>query len=377
MRIAVVNRTGGGISGGYRRYLQKMLPGFCAHPGVEAVLCAAPDTMRCSEWVPAHGKLRFASCPRFLPFGSGLSADFKAELDGFRPDVIFVPVERYFRYGEVPVVSMIQNMAPLRPNGNYRLAERLRMLVQRWTARRAILASSHVIAMSEFVREFLLHDWHVRPERITRVYFGAPDCCADKERPAALPAGWQGDYFFSAGSLEPYRGLEDLIAAAGRLKRSGRPVKMAVAGTGRPVVAYYKSALQSMARAEGVEGDIAWLGQLGPAEMNWCYHDCAAFVMTSRVEALAVIILEAMANNCLCVSADNPPFPEAFGESALFYRSGDPAALAARLTEALDGGMALRAALAGKASAALGRFSWGKAVEDTLLVLARTAGVPL
>jgi hypothetical protein len=43
MRLAVVNLTGGGFSGGYKKYLENMLPRLAEHSEVEALLCASPD----------------------------------------------------------------------------------------------------------------------------------------------------------------------------------------------------------------------------------------------------------------------------------------------------------------------------------------------
>jgi len=36
MRIAVINLTGGGMSGGYRKYLSNVIPGMAAPPDAEA-----------------------------------------------------------------------------------------------------------------------------------------------------------------------------------------------------------------------------------------------------------------------------------------------------------------------------------------------------
>lgn len=370
MRIAIINRTGGGMSGGYRRYLKKLIGGISRNEVVTAVLCAAPQSINCKFWLPPDPKVEYIQCEPFHFLRRKPSQELKTSLDAFRPDVVFVPTERFLKYDASPVVCMIQNMAPLVPSGKYRVIERLRMLVQKLEAWRAVRNSDHVIAMSTFVKDFLIKEWHISPEKVTLVYFGAPTDIGERVRPAVVPPGWTGKFFFSSGSLEPYRGLEDLISAAGILRKRNQDVKIVIAGSGRSSVTYYKEALQKLAIANSVQDNILWLGQIPAPELNWCYANCSAFVMTSRVEALAVIILEALAHRCLCISADNPPFPEAFGEAALYYRSGDAADLSGRLAEAITGGPALRNEFSVKAAEALGKFSWDRTIHETLNVFA-------
>jgi len=59
---------------------------------------------------------------------------------------------------------------------------------------------------------------------------------------------------------------------------------------------------------------------LNENQLKWCYRNCFAFVMTSRVESFGMIAGEAMANGCVCVSASNPCLPDIFGDCALYYK---------------------------------------------------------
>jgi len=42
MRVAILNLTGGRISGGYRKYLQIVFPRMAKDPTIEEILCATP-----------------------------------------------------------------------------------------------------------------------------------------------------------------------------------------------------------------------------------------------------------------------------------------------------------------------------------------------
>lgn len=368
MRLAIANLTGGGMSGGYRNYLLRLVTGFCASPSVSAILCAAPARLNIKEWLPTDPKLEYADCAPFSFFRFGGDAGLDSALNAFRPDIVFVPVERYFKYRDVPVVCMIQNMAPLIPHGRYALAERLRMAAQRYAAKRAVEHADRVVAISGFVRDFLQEKWKLPKEKVSLVHLGASAPFGGQRKPAEIPPDWAGKYFLSAGSLEPYRGLEDLVRAVSLLRVSGNPVKLVIAGGARQAVAYYAVGLKKLAADAGVASDIIWLGQVPAEQLNWCYRNCAAFVMTSRVEALPGIALEALAHNCICVSSDNPPMPEVFGNAAVYYPSGDPRALAARLSELSAAESAWRDEMRERAAAASSVFGWNDAVSSMLAV---------
>ncbi len=143
MRIAVVNLTAGGMSGGYRKYLCNILPRMARHDDVEAILCATPDSIGAHDW--------------FDPM----------------PDVIFVPVERNFRFKSVPVVNMIQNIEPFVANSDGNpIDERFRQWVQYVDGSRAIRNAVGIIALSKLVSDFLETQWKIPAEKIGLVYHG-------------------------------------------------------------------------------------------------------------------------------------------------------------------------------------------------------------
>ena len=101
-RVAMVNRTGGGFSGGYRKYLAKLPPMLRAHSDVEDLMVLAP----------VHGLPTLGAAADGV-FGWDSSHELRATLRGFRPDVLFVPTARYVSIPGVPTVCMVRNMEPL------------------------------------------------------------------------------------------------------------------------------------------------------------------------------------------------------------------------------------------------------------------------
>src|SRR3989338_3365820 len=97
MRLAVLNITSGGMSGGYDKYLQNIIPRFVSHPGISSLLVVMPHTIGFSNWKINHCKIQWLSMlPKRLPFLE-IEGKIKKELKKFNPDVIFIPNARFWK----------------------------------------------------------------------------------------------------------------------------------------------------------------------------------------------------------------------------------------------------------------------------------------
>ena len=375
MRIAMINLTLGGMSGGYRTYLRKILPRLAAHHEVEAVLCAAPSSLGVTEWFDALPNVTFADSGRYRLFRRGPRHGLREKLDRFQPDVIFVPLARRFCFRDVPVVNMVQGMEPLAYDGRENpLLERIKNLLRRRAAGSAAAHADGFVAVSNFVKKFLVSQWSVPAERIVVAHYGPPDPAGRCLRPKSVPGDWAGDFIFTAGALRPARGLGDLVEALGRLAQRSVEARLVIAGATDPRMSFYRRQMEARISRHNLHHAVVWTGGLARDEMDWCYRNCKIFVMTSRVESFGVIATEAMAGGCVCVAADNPCLPEVFAEAAAYYPPKDAAALAA-VVERLLG--ADSEELNRMSAAARGRgaeFSWDRCAEKTVAQLANAAG---
>jgi alpha-1,3-rhamnosyl/mannosyltransferase len=105
--------------------------------------------------------------------------------------------------------------------------------------------------------------------------------------------------------------------------------------------------------------------------MGWCFRHALAFAQTSRAESFSNIQVEALGHGCPVVSCNQPPMPEILADAALYYPTGDAAALAERLAAARGWAPPERAAAAERARGRAGFFSWDRCAEQTLDVLQR------
>jgi|SRR3989304_7128114 len=366
MRIAIINLTAGGISGGYKKYLLNIIPRMVNDVNVKSILCASPASLKVQDWFEPYDNVKFMDCLPFRIFGYN-DKTLRQELEKFSPEVIFIPMERYLSFKNVPVVNMVQNMLPLVSISNNTLKERLRNFVQKGIAERAVKRSQRVIAVSNFVKEYISSEWSLSPKQIGLVYHGIDFDEVVAERPDMIPRNWH--FLFTAGSIDPYRGLEDIFLAMKLLAEQSIDIRLVIAGEVRPAMLSYWERLNKMIQSLDIFPNVHWAGKLREKEMLWCYQNCQAFIMSSRVEACPNIVLESLSNGCIPISANNPPLPEFYGDAAIYYTSNDEKSLAEAVLHMLNIGEGQRRSISEKAKQRASKFSWDKTVERTITEL--------
>lgn len=133
------------------------------------------------------------------------------------------------------------------------------------------------------------------------------------------------------GKLIKRKDFASLLVAFARL-RSWRPARLIVLGDGR-----LRQKLLSLAQMLGVAEHVDFLGFLENPYAFLARADL--FVLSSRSEALPTVLIEAMACGCPVVSTDCPFGPREIledGRLGALVPVGDPEALAAAMTRALD-----------------------------------------
>jgi glycosyltransferase involved in cell wall biosynthesis len=151
-------------------------------------------------------------------------------------------------------------------------------------------------------------------------------------------------------------------------------MSLVIGGETEPAMQPYRNRLQRQAEELGCAHRIHWVGKLTQAEMAWCFRQCEAFLMTSRVEACPNTVLEAMSQSCLSVSTTSPPMPEMYGDTAFLYRAGNSEELAAQVDAALSMDAADRYIRKSAARRRAAEFSWHRTMEETAQQLLLAAG---
>jgi len=372
MHVVLANLTNGGLSGGSRKYLEVLAPLLAKHPAIS----------RLDLFVPPQALDSLHKSTR-LDWESWTHSDvargfrgLRTELKKRRPDVVFIPTARWLDCGSAPVVAMVRNMEPLAvPFAGNPWLETLRTLARRFVARRVCRKADRIIAVSDFVKNYLVGNWRLPADKVSTVYHGIDLPTADAElvRPVGL-AGHSRPFLFTAGSIRPYRGLEDAVGGLPEILQRFRDLSLVIGGETEPAMRPYRQRLQKQAESLGCADRIVWCDKLNQAEMAWCFRHCQAFLMTSRVEACPNVVLEAMSQSCISVSTDSPPMPEIYGTAAYYYAAGSSSQLATQVCQALslDAGERYLQQLAARKRAA--EFSWLRTMESTVQELQIAAG---
>ena len=179
--------------------------------------------------------------------------------------------------------------------------------------------------------------------------------------------GSEGPDVVFIGRLEPYKRVDDLLRALGRLRATGRSVRAEVVGVGSA-----RAELGQVAQREGVADRVSFRGYLGETEKEALLRAAKLFVMPSEREGFSIATLEAIAAGA-CPLVARPAQDEQFGagdliagsEEELSFPVGDSAVLASRIELLLSDG-ARRTALAGAVRARARRYDLDRVVGEYL-----------
>lgn len=297
--------------------------------------------------------------------------ELRRSISALRPDVLFIPTARVLRVDAVPVVTMVRNMEPLEvPFGGNRPVEVVKNLGRAWAAKQSSRRSDRLIAVSRHVRDFLVQRWRIPDEKIGVVFHGIdPAAATDPPVPAALAMVAHTRFLFTAGSIRPARGLEDIVSALGSLPED---VRLVIAGSVDRGAEHYERSIRGLAQERGVDARVIWAGQLNREAMSWCFRQAAFFVMTSRAEACPNVVLEAMAEGAASISTDHPPMPEFFADAAMYYGARDARQLGERLGDALAAPPEWQQGLRERARKRAAAFTWEATARATVIELQRS-----
>ncbi len=203
-------------------------------------------------------------------------------------------------------------------------------------------------------------DWHVGPERVA----AARRRYGPRGEPLLL-------YF---GRLEYEKGVQDLVAALPRVRRTHPGTTLLVAGTGTA-----RDQLVEAARAARVRRSVRLLGHLSDDALAVTLAAADAVVLPSRYEPFGIVALEAAAAGAPLVASSAGGLGEIVedGVTGVSFAPGDVGGLAAAVRRVLDDpAAATRRAAAARAR--LGReFRWSRiAAETAALYAGAVAGGP-
>jgi glycosyltransferase involved in cell wall biosynthesis len=195
--------------------------------------------------------------------------------------------------------------------------------------KRRLPYATHVLAISEFMRQELMEELRLPGDRVTAVPL-APEPVFYPRAPEQVKkvleqAGWPSEYVLFVGTLEPRKNLPLLIQA---LAQTHSKIPLVLAGW----QGWGGTDWEHELRRLGMQDRVLCTGYVDEETLACLYSGAAAFVYPSWYEGFGLPVLEAMACGCPVICSDTSSLPEVAGDAAVFIGPRDAEAL----TEALD-----------------------------------------
>lgn len=321
-RALVGNRTGIGVHTAEIARRLSPPPLIASH----AVIENADDLTRCG--------FRVDHCPLGVLWQQTLLPDIDA-------DVLWGPHGTLPLTWTRPAVVTLHDLTSITMPGRHRLKT---ILSFNLFIGRSLEMASRVACVSRAVADQAMRGFGVSNSKIEIVPNGVDAFFS--------PGGEEGDYILFTGTLEPRKGIDDLIAVWSSLP-SPRP-RLLLAGD-----AGWKTRIPPGAEV---------LGYVTRHRLRELYRGALAFVYPSRYEGFGIPPLEALACGAPVIATRTGAIPEFAGDAALLVPPGDRDALRAALLRVLSDA-SLRRELRARGPARADMYRWNgsaRLMEDLL-----------
>ena len=259
-----------------------------------------------------------------------LTAHRSRTLQGqLRADVLFCPFTApFFHDARVPSVSVIYDLQHVYyPNffNDTDRAERDRNF------RAACSAAARLVCISDYVRQTVLDNNPISPERVETIHIALPHRVsrpADGEPEGVLERHGlkAAEFLIYPANFWLHKNHEVLLTAFG-MYCAGDPqsnLKLALTGAPSPRMEYLRQATERM----GLEQRVVFAGFVSDADLASLLYSARALIFPSLYEGFGMPVLEAMAAGKPVLCSKITSLPEIAGGAAILFDPRKPAEIA-------------------------------------------------
>jgi glycosyltransferase involved in cell wall biosynthesis len=242
----------------------------------------------------------------------------------------------------------------------------------RWLMPRLVSRLQHIIAISEFTKQRLIHLLNVDPAKITVVPNGVDQSFrpvhAERVRQMRNALGI-GDkpYVLCVSSFEPRKNLKNLLAAWAGLPATHRNEFQLVLTGARGNSKVFGDA----GIGEPPPGAV-FTGYVPQEDLPALYSGASIFAYPSLYEGFGLPPLEAMASGVPVVTSNTSSIPEVVGDAGVLVDPADVAAIRDGLCHLMTS-ESLRKELSERGRKRAESLSWDRTASATLQILEREA----
>ncbi len=231
--------------------------------------------------------------------------------------------------------------------------------------RSAIRRSKAVLTVSEYSKQAIIEEFHIRPEKITVTYEAAdplPSVQPSREQEAAVQSFQP--YLLYVGNAYPHKNLESLLRAFQIIKqRFNQPLNLVFVGKRD----YFYKRLEQLATSLHIEDSVRFAGGVDDEELATLYRHASLYVFPSFIEGFGLPPLEAMRAGVPVVSSNRSCLPEVLGDAVEYVDPSDTEAMATTISRVLAN-QQLQQQLRERGFRQVERFRWDDLATATLAV---------
>lgn len=236
--------------------------------------------------------------------------------------------------------------------------------------KRRLPYASHILTISEYVRNEIIDETGLPPHLVTAIPLAADPIFSPRKKSEVAEVlrrrGWPEEYILFVGTLEPRKNLSSLIRA------------LTIAETKIPLIlagwqGWGDKEWMRLINDQKLQRRVFFTGHVDEETLACLYTGASAFVFPSLYEGFGLPILESMACGCPVVCSNAASLPEVAGKAALQVNPTDAEGLAHALDIVLTDSK-LRQSMIHQGIERAARFSWKETAVKTLEVFNQVAG---
>lgn len=194
--------------------------------------------------------------------------------------------------------------------------------------RRACQCADHVIAVSEYTKQEIMHYYHTPENKIDVVYQGCDPVFSQEIEEGKLQevkARYQlpDKFVLYVGSIEERKNLMLVAKAMAELNRRAA---IHVVAVGRRTA--YVDQIQDFLKAQGIDHLFHFYHQVPYADLPSFYKWASTFAYPSRIEGFGIPLLEAISSGVPAIGCTGSCLEEAGGPNSIYVNPDDAKGMA-------------------------------------------------
>jgi alpha-1,3-rhamnosyl/mannosyltransferase len=262
-----------------------------------------------------------------------------------------------------PVVATVMDTIPLSHPQFIKMQSRF---VKPFLWKKLTSRADHIITISEFSKQEIIHYMGFPEEKITTIPLGVDErfferISIDEAQETLKRFEINKSFFLFIGSLQPRKNLKAILAAHAALPQNiAMDFPLVIAGKlawddGSTASAIHKAILEKRCR---------WLNYISDVEKRILLQSTLGLVFASRYEGFGLPILEAFASGAPVITSNCTSMPEVAGDAAILVNPYDISDIKNSM-ESLINNQSLRVSLQGKGNDRARNYSWANNAELT------------